>query len=88
MLPRTVLPCTRDLWRASSEEEWRTEYAARGNALKDGNELTYSHLFRFRSRADGRERRDSGDKRIEEWLAHLDDFGMLVMAAASLPVLH
>jgi len=56
--------------------------------MKEGNELTYSHLLNFRFRADGRERRDSGDKRIEEWLAQLDDFGMLVMAAASLPVLH
>jgi len=56
--------------------------------MKDGNELTYSHLLKFRSRADGREKRDGWDKRIEEWLAQLDDFGMLVMAAASLAVLH
>lgn len=50
----------------------------RANTAKGGSEMpTYGYLSlnRFRD-----------DPVLEEWLAGLDEFGMLVMLAASLPV--
>lgn len=71
------LPCVRDLWRATSSAEWEREYLARGDDMSPRKQLTYGDLLNSRSRA---------DHTLDSWLSELDDFGTLVMAAASLTV--
>ena len=66
-----ALPCGRDLWHASSRAEWEREYTRQGV----GKQLTYGDLVNNRLRTDGA---------LDSWLEQLDDFGTLVMAAASL----
>jgi hypothetical protein len=66
-----ALPCGRDLWHASSTVEWESEYARR----RVSKQLTYGDLLNNRLRTDGA---------LDSWLEQLDDFGTLVMAAASL----
>ncbi|KAF7959519.1 hypothetical protein EAE96_001135 [Botrytis aclada] len=67
-----TLPCSRKLWRATTNEAWENEYA---NSMK-GIQLTYGDLINSRTRPE--------DRRLDGWLSQLDDFGMLVLAAASL----
>lgn len=66
-----ALPSGRDLWQARSRHEWEREYAL--SAV--GKQLTFGDLVNSRFRA---------DRTLDPWLEQLDDFGMLVMAAASL----
>ena len=66
----TALPCGRDLWHASSRAAWESEYTRQGL----GKQLTYGDLVN-RLRTDGA---------LDSWLEQLDDFGTLVMVAASL----
>lgn len=66
------LPCSRKLWRATTNEEWQTEYT---NAAKN-KRLTFGDLISSRSRL--------ADHALDGWLSQLDDFGMLVLSAASL----
>jgi hypothetical protein len=51
--------------------EWESEYARR----RVSKQLTYGDLLNNRLRTDGA---------LDSWLEQLDDFGTLVMAAASL----
>lgn len=69
------LPCSRDLWRATSSAAWEKEYLTRSDSMTGEKRLLYEDLLQCRSRTDGR---------LESWLSELDDFGSLVMAAASL----
>ncbi|KAH8684915.1 hypothetical protein BGZ60DRAFT_398670 [Tricladium varicosporioides] len=71
VLAGMALPCGRDLWRATNSSEWKRNYAAR----IDEKQLTYGDLLFARFRTDAM---------IDAWLSQLDDFGTLVMAAASL----
>ncbi|MCJ1331273.1 hypothetical protein MMC10_007961 [Thelotrema lepadinum] len=70
-----ALPSVRNLWKASSSVEWERKYIARSNDLSAGKELKYCDLLNSRARAGGA---------LDSWLSQLDDFGTLVMAAASL----
>lgn len=65
------LPCGRGLWQASSRSEWEREYALRA----EEKQLTYGDLLKSRFKT---------DHTLDSWLEQLDDFGTLVMAAASL----
>ena len=71
------LPCARDLWRATKNAEWKVEYAARSEELDAVRQPTYGDLLNFRFKK---------ESPLDAWLSQLDDFGTLVMAAASLPV--
>lgn len=77
VLTRMPLPCARDLWRATNSAEWKVEYAARSEESGVIRQLTYGDLMESRFRK---------DNALDSWLFQLDDFGTLVMAAASLPV--
>jgi hypothetical protein len=70
------LPCTRDLWKASTVSRWKMEYAA----MKDGdggvNQPTYGDLMKLRF---------TNDNKLDSWISQLDDFGTLVVTAAVLP---
>jgi hypothetical protein len=70
-LLRLPLPCGRDLWQARSRSDWQREYALKAA----GKQLTYGDLLDSRFRT---------DRTLDSWLEQLDDFGTLVMAAASL----
>ncbi|KAF7896774.1 uncharacterized protein EAF01_009177 [Botrytis porri] len=67
-----ALPCSRKLWRATRNEAWEIEYT---NSMR-GERLTYGDLINSRNRPQ--------DRTLDGWLSQLDDFGMLVLAAASL----
>ncbi|KAK8907958.1 hypothetical protein QC760_003831 [Botrytis cinerea] len=67
-----TLPCSRKLWKATTNEVWENEYT---NSMR-GKQLTYGDLINSRSRPE--------DRSLDGWLSQLDDFGMLVLAAASL----
>ncbi|KAF5867949.1 uncharacterized protein Bfra_007144oa [Botrytis fragariae] len=67
-----TLPCSRKLWRATTNEAWENEYT---NSMR-GIRLTYGDLINSRTRPE--------DRRLDGWLSQLDEFGMLVLAAASL----
>lgn len=69
-----TLPCGRKLWRATTSAEWEKEYASKGDSVRE-KQLTYGDLLNHRSRP---------DRILDSWLSQLDDFGTLVMAAASL----
>ncbi|TGO63479.1 hypothetical protein BOTNAR_0099g00060 [Botryotinia narcissicola] len=71
-LKHMTIPCSRKLWRATTNEAWENEYA---NSMR-GIQLTYGDLINSRNRPE--------DRRLDGWLSQLDDFGMLVLAAASL----
>ncbi|TGO17712.1 hypothetical protein BTUL_0015g00480 [Botrytis tulipae] len=71
-LKHMTLPCSRKLWRATTNEAWENEYA---DSMR-GTQLTYGDLINSRNRLE--------DRRLDGWLSQLDDFGMLVLAAASL----
>ncbi|TGO55353.1 hypothetical protein BCON_0093g00260 [Botryotinia convoluta] len=67
-----TLPCSRKLWRATTNEAWENEYA---NSMR-GIQLTYGDLINSRTKPE--------DRTLDGWLSQLDDFGILVLAAASL----
>ncbi|KAF7942504.1 hypothetical protein BELL_0317g00110 [Botrytis elliptica] len=67
-----TLPCSRKLWRATTNEAWENEYA---NSMR-GVQLTYGDLIISRTKPE--------DRTLDGWLSQLDEFGMLVLAAASL----
>lgn len=82
------LPCSRKLWHANTAVEWEMARSVgsclgssgsghEGNAehMSKGTHLTYGDLVNYRNRVSGA---------LDEWLSCLDDFGTLVMAAASL----
>ncbi|KAF7926674.1 uncharacterized protein EAE97_010183 [Botrytis byssoidea] len=71
-LKQMTLPCSRKLWRATTNEAWEDECA---NSMR-GIQLMYGDLINSRNRPE--------DRRLDGWLSQLDDFGMLVLAAASL----
>lgn len=75
MLAGLALPCARRLWRATTSAEWKKEYTVRGDG-GTGRQLTYGDLLNSRCKP---------DRALDSWLSQLDDFGTLVMAAASLP---
>ncbi|TGO28082.1 hypothetical protein BPAE_0032g00250 [Botrytis paeoniae] len=67
-----TLPCSRKLWRATTNEAWENEYT---NSMR-GIQLTYGDLINSRTRPE--------DRTLDGWLSQLDEFGTLVLAAASL----
>lgn len=73
-----ILPSTRNLWHASSEAEWEKEFnmqCVRAVSHGRGEEFTYSDLLQYGLRGDGS---------LDPWLSEIDEFGNLVIAAASL----
>jgi len=75
LLRALPLPCGRNLWRASTRAKWGTEYAAQRERIEGRKRLTYGDLMNFHLRPEGT---------LDPWLSQLDDFGTLVMAAASM----
>lgn len=68
ILNELALPCGRDLWHASTRIEWEVAYMDRG----EGEKKTVGDLVNFR------------EGELDGWLSQLDDFGTLVMSAASI----
>ncbi|OKL60207.1 hypothetical protein UA08_04905 [Talaromyces atroroseus] len=66
------LPSTRNLWQASSRTEWEREYEMQ---CCEALPFTYSDLIEYGPRNDGS---------LDFWLTEIDEFGNLVIAAASL----
>ncbi|TAQ87225.1 hypothetical protein B7494_g4451 [Chlorociboria aeruginascens] len=71
-----ALPCARGLWSAGTKSEWEKEYDAQPRRPGVEKQLTYGDLLNLRFKENGA---------LDSWLSHLDEFGMLVMAAASIP---
>jgi hypothetical protein len=78
LLAKMTLPSRKSLWNAPSRSEWEEEYIARpdGLSMNTGKHLTYGDLLEARFGTDGS---------LDSWLVELDEFGTLIMAAASLP---
>ncbi|TVY42537.1 hypothetical protein LOCC1_G005463 [Lachnellula occidentalis] len=74
LLRELALPCGKALWKASSREEWETEYALQRSKAYGRRQLTYGDLVNFHDREEGT---------LDPWLSQLDDFGTLVMSATS-----
>lgn len=76
-----LLPCSKKLWKAGDESAWEKEYTSNSGVrtcfryedLTNANLLTNSSKSLWESPLDG-------------WLAQMDDFGTLLVAAASVPV--
>ena len=73
-LASLTLPCGRDMWRASTGAEWEKAYKAKLDSNSGKKCLTYGDLMQFYLREEGS---------LNPWLSQLDEFGTLVMAAAS-----
>jgi hypothetical protein len=66
------LPSTRNLWQARTRSEWEREYKMQcSKALP----FTYSDLLQYGPGNDGS---------LDFWLSKIDEFGNVIMAAASL----
>ena len=74
-LVHIALPCSRDLWGASTKAQWERAYLANSVEIITKEQLTYGDLLKLRF---------NPNTALNNWLSQLDDFGTLVMAAASL----
>jgi len=72
ILKTMTLPCGRDLWKATTDVNWSIEI----RETISEKQLTYGDLLHSRFRT---------DHTLDSWLSELDEFGTLVMAAASIP---
>ncbi|RDW75807.1 hypothetical protein BP5796_06628 [Coleophoma crateriformis] len=75
---RMTLPSARNIWQASSWLEFEKAFSTQPVGLGLSNHLTYGDLLKFQRHV------DTGGERLDNWLSSVDDFGTLVMAAASL----
>jgi hypothetical protein len=74
-----LLPCTKNLWIAQTKEEWEREYVKGLNLEGKGKRGSrFGDLLRHD--VEGQMFEDE----IDRWLAGVDEFGVLVMAFASL----
>jgi hypothetical protein len=72
------LPCSKGLWRAKTRDEWEREYVNEmGNS---GSHPRFIDLMGY----DINGRGDVSESSLEKWMVQLDDFGTLVVSAASL----
>ncbi|KUJ12992.1 uncharacterized protein LY89DRAFT_197985 [Mollisia scopiformis] len=74
------LPCSKSLWKTKTKSEWEKEYATQTNFQLENN---YRHprfidLIRHDANA------NSFGSSLDRWMSEVDDFGMLVINAASL----
>ncbi|RDW82486.1 hypothetical protein BP6252_03598 [Coleophoma cylindrospora] len=75
---RMTLPSARNIWQASTRLEFEKAFSTQPIGLGLSNHLTYGDLLKFQRHV------DTGGERLDNWLSSVDDFGTLVMAAASL----
>lgn len=69
------LPCSKTLWQAKTREEWEKEYEAeKGRA----QETKFIDLVKYDAEA------DACKASLNKWMSQVDDFGSLVVSAASL----
>jgi hypothetical protein len=79
-LTETLLPCTKNLWIAQTESEWRREYKVQLSLQRQGEvqHPLFGDLLRHEVESNHME------SSLNRWLAQLDELGTLVVAAASL----
>lgn len=75
ILTELPLPCGRALWRAATKDDWEKIYKARLDQGGGRENVTYADLMNFQGKEEGH---------FDHWLSGLDEFGTLVMAAASI----
>ncbi|KAL3417105.1 C6 finger domain [Phlyctema vagabunda] len=75
-----ILPCSRKMWRSSTRAEWEREFTAEYKNLDGASCLTYGDIRTSRLEMDFI---NFGD-RLNNWMGQADEFGSLVVAAASL----
>ncbi|KUJ14516.1 uncharacterized protein LY89DRAFT_736549 [Mollisia scopiformis] len=73
LLADIALPCSKGLWTASTEVEWEIAHSAEDK--QTSKTLTYADLMNFQHQEEGS---------LDFWLSYIDNFGTLLMAAASL----
>jgi hypothetical protein len=79
-LTETLLPCTKNLWEARTESEWRREYSA--HLILQRQENVRPPIFGDLLRPEAEE--SHVENSLDRWLAQLDELGTLVVAAARL----
>jgi hypothetical protein len=72
------LPCTKSLWSAQNKSDWEREYVASGQ-----NHNNYRHPAFGDLLSHDAENNPFGNA-LDHWLAEMDEFGTLLVAAASL----
>lgn len=70
------LPCSKTLWQAKTREEWGKEYEAEKGL--QARETKFFDLVRYDAEA------DACKASLNSWMSQVDDFGSLVVSAASL----
>ncbi len=80
-LTSVALPCSKKLWHAATRSKWEEEYLAHMNGPIGGRQLNYGDLMAFQSRVHA-DVLPKGDL-FDCWFSQVDEFGMLVIAAAS-----
>jgi hypothetical protein len=79
-LTETLLPCTKNLWAAQTESQWQREYTMELNLQRQSNDPlpVFGDLLRQEMESSHME------SSLNHWLSQLDEFGILVVAAANL----
>ncbi|KAH6683376.1 hypothetical protein B0J14DRAFT_575845 [Halenospora varia] len=74
------LPCSKKLWKAKTKSEWEKEYVAQMNLQRqsDQEHPTFTDLIKHDVDV------SSFGNSLDRWMREVDDFGMLVVSAASL----
>jgi hypothetical protein len=76
LLAGLPLPSGRGLWRASNRADWETQYKVQRDKADTRLHMTCGDLMDSHRVTEGC---------LDQWLSQIDDFGSLVVAAASLP---
>lgn len=79
-LAEMLLPSSKNLWSAQTQNEWEKEYAAQSKMLGRNGDLrpTFGQLLQHDIEI------HPNAYSLDRWLAQVDEFGTLVVAAASL----
>lgn len=73
-----LLPCPKSLWTASTQFEWERNYTLQRVKQKRINRQGPTFGDMLRHNADSH-----SENLVDDWLADMDEFGTLVMAAAN-----
>jgi hypothetical protein len=74
------LPCSKNLWKAKTKSEWEKEYVEQVNVQRQSNHEHPTFFDLIRHDVDV----SSFGNPLCQWMAQVDDFGMLLVSAASL----
>lgn len=79
-LAEMLLPCTKNLWFARTRSEWEKEYTLQSKSQSYNNQrrLNFGDLSQNDIEA------SPFENLLDRWLAQVDEFGTLIMAAAKL----